>query len=220
MHEASKQQLLAKWLEGSLSTDERQAFEALCIDDTEFAGQVAAANQVAMMADHFTDEPVPAWDFESTFDAPQKPKWWQWQGLPALSLATSAFAIVMVISGFQVNVNNNQVSFGFGDNGPSQQDIAAMVDDKLNAYQLANQAMFGKYVDAIAAQQKESSAQLTQYVLSSSRQERREDFAEFVKFINQQRDDDQRFMARQLHHLKQDINALEDGYVPPVSDTE
>ena len=87
-----------------------------------------------------------------------------------------------------------------------------MVDAKLNDYQIANQAMFGKYVDAIAAQQKESSAQLTQYLLSSSRQERREDFAEFVKFINQQRDDDQRFMARQINHLQQDISLLQGSY--------
>ena len=80
--------------------------------------------------------------------------------------------------------------------------------------------MFSKYADAMAAQQRESSAQLTQYLLASGRQERREDFAEFVKFINQQRDDDQRFMARQLNHLKQEINAMENSYSADLPVTE
>lgn len=218
MPKHDKERLLAKWLDDGLTPDERQAFEKLCIDDSEFAEQVAAANQVSMMAEQFEQVAVPQWNKSSSFTMPEKARWWQWQGLPALSFSSSAAAIVMVLSGFQVSVDDGRMSFGFARSGPSQQEIAAMVDDKLNQYQLANQEMFGKYVDAIALQQKESAAQLTQYLLSSSRQERREDFAEFVKFINQQRDDDQRFMARQLNHLKDEIDALEGGYImPPVS---
>ena len=213
-----KETLLAKWLDNVLTPQERSKFETLCIEDSEFAEQVASANQIAMMAEQFEHSAVPQWDKTSTYDMPEKTKWWQWQGLPALSFGASAMAIVMVLTGFQVSIEDNRMTVGFAAATPSQQEIAAMVDDKLNQYQLANQEMFGKYVDAIALQQKESSAQLTQYLLSSSRQERREDFAEFVKFINQQRDDDQRFMARQLNHLKNEIDALEGGYeVPSVS---
>lgn len=210
-----KEILLAKWLDNVMTPQERSKFENLCMEDNEFAEQVASANQVAMMADQFEHTTVPQWDKNSTFDMPEQTKWWQWQGLPALSLSASAIAIVMVLTGFQVSVEDSRMTVGFAAKAPSQQEIAAMVDDKLNQYQLANQEMFGKYVDAIALQQKESAAQLTQYLLSSSRQERREDFAEFVKFINQQRDDDQRFMARQLNHLKNEIDALEGGYVMP-----
>lgn len=210
-----KEILLAKWLDNVMTPQERSKFENLCMEDNEFAEQVASANQVAMMADQFEHTAVPQWDKNCTFDMPEKTKWWQWQGLPALSLSASAIAIVMVLTGVQVSVEDSRMTVGFAAKAPSQQEIAAMVDNKLNQYQLANQEMFGKYVDAIALQQKESAAQLTQYLLSSSRQERREDFAEFVKFINQQRDDDQRFMARQLNHLKNEIDALEGGYVMP-----
>ena len=214
MHSQKHDDLMAKWLDNSLSQQESAEFESLCTQDKDFAEQVATASHLTMMADNFEQVSVPAWDIDSTFEQPVSRRWWQWSGLPVMSLATSALAIVMVLSGFEIRTGNGQMTIGFGNSAVDRTEIAALVDAKMNAYQQANQTMFGKYVDAIAAQQKESSAQLTQYLLSSSRQERREDFAELVSFINQQRDDDQRFMARQINHLQQDISALKGGYNP------
>lgn len=218
MHSQKHEELLAKWLDNSLTQTEREAFETLCTNDQSFADQVAAASHLNMMAEDFEQVAVPAWDAGATFVHADTKRWWQWSGLPVMSLATSALAIVMVISGFQIRTGDGQLTIGFDSETPDKAEIAALVEEKMNSYQQANQIMFGKYVDAIAAQQKESSAQLTQYLLSSSRQERREDFAELVKFINQQRDDDQRFMARQINHLQLDISALKGGY-NPLDDT-
>ncbi len=220
MHSQKHEDLLAKWLDNSLTQSEREAFETLCTQDQAFADQVAAASHLNMMAEDFEQVAVPAWDAGATFVYENKKRWWQWSGLPAMSLATSALAMVMVLSGFQIRSGDGQLTIGFGSGTPDKAEIAALVEEKMNSYQQANQVMFGKYVDAIAAQHKESSAQLTQYLLSSSRQERREDFAELVKFINQQRDDDQRFMARQINHLQQDISTLKGGYGPLDGTTE
>lgn len=217
MHNPNHEDLLAKWLENSLSESERQEFESLCINDEDFARRVENANAVAMMAEQFEEVPVPSWDRESTFTAPERPRWWQWQGLPMASMAMSALAMVMVVSGFRVDVADGRLSMGFSD-APDQQQIAAMMDQKITDYQQSNQALFTQYVDALNTQQQKNSAELTQYLLSSSRQERREDFAELVKFINEQRSDDQRFYARQINNLQQEISALEAGYstVPPL----
>ena len=220
MHSQQHEELLAKWLENNLNHAEREAFETLCTNDQAFADQVAAASHLNMMAEDFEEVAVPAWDAAATFVYADNKRWWQWSGLPAMSLASSALAIVMVLSGFQIRTGNGQLTIGFGSETPDKAEIAALVEEKMSSYQQTNQALFGKYVDAIAAQQKESSAQLTQYLLSSSRQERREDFAELVKFINQQRDDDQRFMARQINHLQQDISSLKGGYSPLQDTTE
>lgn len=203
--------LFGQWLDNALTNEERDAFEALCLSDEAFAAQVETATQLSVAAEQFTPPPMPAWDKNTTFVAPDKPKWWQWQGLPVMSMAMSALAIVMVVSGFSVQVSEGKLTMGF-QQGPSDEQVAALVNQKLNDYQQANQAMFTQYVAALQQQQQENSTQLTQYLLTSSRQERREDFAELIKFINQQRDDDQRYYARQLTQLQREINSLDDGY--------
>lgn len=221
MQKHEQEKLLAGWLEGTLTDTEQEQFEALCAENVDFAERVAAARHLTELAT-LTGENmnVPEWNRDSTFTAPEKQRWWQWQGLPAMSVAMSLVALVMVVSGFQVQISEGGVTIGFSQPAHKENEVAAIVDEKLQKYQQLNELMFSKYADAMAAQQRESSAQLTQYLLASGRQERREDFAEFVKFINQQRDDDQRFMARQLNHLKQEINAMENSYSADLPVTE
>jgi dTDP-D-glucose 4,6-dehydratase len=66
------------------------------------------------------------------------------------------------------------------------------------------------YTQTMQQQQMDTSTQLTQYLLGASRKERREDFAELIKYVNEQRGDDQLFYARQLNKLQQDIYANPD----------
>ena len=204
MPDDHKSQLLASWMEGTLTPQQREEFEQLCVEDPVFSQQVAAANSMLVMAENYEAEPVPDWDAEATFSAPQKPHWWQWQGLPALSFASSALAIVMVLTGVEVSVDEGSltVSFAGKDN---QQQVEQLVQAKLQAFQLEQQKALNTYAQSLQQQQLDASTQLTNYLLSSSRQERREDFAEFIKFINQQRSDDQQFYARQLNKLEREI---------------
>ncbi|MEW9799077.1 hypothetical protein [Alteromonas sp. CYL-A6] len=211
MTDSQHEALLAAWLDGELTEAQRRQFEALCTSDAAFARQVEAANRISDMASTYTTFAVPHWNREATFTPTPRNRWWQWQGLPVASMAMSALALVMVVTGFRVDIRDDRVSLGFGSSQPDPAQITALIDSRVQQYQQANQQLFAQYTDALAQQQRQSGAELTEYLLSSSRQERREDFAELVKFINQQRSDDQRFYARQLNHLQQEISALENG---------
>lgn len=204
--------LFAQWLDNTLSDNERDAFEQLCLADPAFAKQVETATQLNVAAEQFSAPPMPAWDKSATFIAPDKPRWWQWQGLPVMSMAMSAAAMLMVVSGFSVTLKGGNITMGF-QQGTSDAEIAAIVNERILNYQQSNQTLFTQYVNALNEQQQESSAQLAQYLLSSSRKERREDFAELVQYINEQRGDDQRYYARQLTQLQREINSLDDSYM-------
>ena len=206
MPEMNKADLLAAWLEGTLTDPQRVQFEALCSEDADFAKQVEGANLMLMEAESYQPEPVPAWDRESTFVAPEKSKWWQWQGMPAFSMGTSLVAIVMVLSGFQISVNDGAMTISFASQ-QSEAQLQAMVDEKLTSFQQNQQLALANYAQTMQQQQLDASTQLTNYLLQSSRQERREDFAELIKFINEQRSDDQMFFARQLNKLEKEIYA-------------
>lgn len=204
MPDVNKADLLAAWLEGTLSDSQRHAFERLCVEDKEFEQQVANANHWVMKADTFTPEAVPQWAMDNTFEAPVKRRWWQWQLLPAVSTAMSAAAMVMVISGFQVSVKDGAVTLRFGAPDTAQQ-VENLVQQRLNDFQQSQQASMTSFAQALQQQQLDASTQLTNYLLSSSREERREDFAELIKFINEQRSDDQQFYARQLSKLEREL---------------
>ncbi|WP_100643932.1 hypothetical protein [Alteromonas facilis] len=199
-------ELFSAWLDDRLSHEQRQEFEALCISDAAFSARVANANHIKIVSDAYHPEEVPAWNREATFDMPQSLPWWQSPKLALSSFACSAFAIVLALSNVQVSVTDDGVNVGFAERVTNAQ-IDALVAQRIQDYQDNNQAMFAQYVDALNRQQQESSVQLTEYLLSSSRQERREDFAELVKFLNEQRSDDQLFYARQLNNLQQEIYA-------------
>lgn len=228
MHEPSinehKTILLSAWIEGQLSPEQQSEFEQLCTNDPEFAKQVENANYLGLLKDTAEVLEAPNWNKEARFVFPEKTPWWQWQAMPAMAMGFSLVAIFMVLTGFNISIENDRASFGFG-SGLTAANVEEIVQTRLSEYQDSNQddnqALLAQYVENMQQQQLQTSAQLTEYLLTSSRQERREDFAELIKFVNQQRFDDQVFYARQLNDLQQDIN-LQTGLlvdaVVPVSD--
>lgn len=204
MPELQNAELLAAWLEGTLDDEQRRRFEALCIEDQAFAAQVEAANQFSLSADNYVPSEVPQWDRNATFAGPEKARWWQWGGLPALSFTTSAMAIVMVLTGTQIKVDSGSITLTFNQR-VSERQVEQLVQQRLDSFALRQQESLNTYAQALQQQQTDTNTQLTEYLLSSSRQERREDFAELIKFINQQRSDDQVFYARQLNKLQREI---------------
>ncbi|GAC18194.1 hypothetical protein [Paraglaciecola arctica] len=205
----SNEQLLGLWVEEQLSESQQHEFEQRCLQDEGFAKQVETYNIFAVQSEHYHSNEVPNWNRESTFDMPQKAKWWQWQGLPTLSFATSMLAIVMVLTGLQVRMEDGAMTISFSDK-QSTQEIDRLVDERLAEFQQVQQLALTEYTQAMSKQQMDTSTQLTQYLLGASRKERREDFAELIKYVNEQRGDDQLFYARQLNKLQQDIYAKPD----------
>jgi hypothetical protein len=209
----SNEQLFGLWAEQQLNEQQRHEFEQLCLEDEVFAKQVDTFNMFSMQSEHYQSEEVPNWDRTSTFEMPDKVKWWQWQGLPTLSFATSIFAIVMVLTGLQVHTNEGAMTISFAGKyreQQSEQEIDRLVNDRLAEFQKNQQLTLINYTQTMQQQQMDTSTQLTQYLLGASRKERREDFAELIKYVNEQRGDDQLFYARQLNELQQEIYASPD----------
>ena len=207
--ELSNEQLLGLWAEQQLNEQQRHEFEQRCVEDEAFAKQVETFNMFAMQSEHYQSDEVPSWDRASTFAAPEKAKWWQWQGLATLSFATSMCAIVMVLTGLQVSTDEGAMTISFAGK-QSEQEIDRLVNDRLAEFQKNQQLALTNYTQTMQQQQIDTSTQLTQYLLGASRKERREDFAELIKYVNEQRGDDQLFYVRQLNKLQKDIYANPD----------
>jgi hypothetical protein len=207
--EFSNEQLFGLWVENPLNEQQRHEFEQRCIEDDVFAKRVQTFNMFSMHSEHYQSDEVPSWDRASTFDMPDKVKWWQWQGLPTLSFATSILAIVMVLTGLQVRTHEGAMTISFAGK-QSEQKINRLVNDRLAEFQDIQQLALTSYTQTMQQQQMDTSTQLTQYLLGASRKERREDFAELIKYVNEQRGDDQLFYARQFNKLEQNIYAKPD----------
>jgi hypothetical protein len=212
--------LFSAWIDGTLNNEQQAQFEQLCLHDPEFSKQVEHANYIGLLSDTSQELTPPVWNKNEHFEFTNKVPWWQWQAMPVAAFACSIVALLMVATGFNINIENGRASFGFGSDVPTQQ-IEALVQARMDDYLRSNQALLTQYVDSMQKQQLQTSTQLTEYLLTSNRQERREDFAELLKFVNQQRYDDQIFYARQLNDLQDEIN-IQTGFrvdtVIPVSD--
>ncbi|GLR69590.1 hypothetical protein [Agaribacter marinus] len=209
----SNEDLMALWLDNQLNDKQRAAFEQRCLNDDDFAELVQSANQTSVIADTAKDFELPTWDKENSFNFEKYKKvsqpWWQWQGLPLSSVVCSFVAIFMVLTDLNIESRDGRFSIGFGSQLP-QETINKLVEQKLNdkllEQQKTNQVLFAQYLQTLQNQQTENSTQLTQYLLTSSRQERREDFAELIKYVNDQRRDDQLFYANQLKDFQQELS--------------
>jgi hypothetical protein len=208
--------LFGLWVEQQLNEQQRHQFELRCLQDPTFAKQVETFNMFSRQSEHYQSNEVPTWDRVSTFDMPDKDKWWQWQGLPSLSFVTSVLAIVMVLTGLQVRTHDGAMTISF-ESKQSESEIDRLMNNRLAEFQKTQLLALTLTTQKMQQQQMDTSTQLTQYLLGASRKERREDFAELIKYVNEQRGDDQVFYARQLNKLQQDIHAKPDltstGYI-------
>lgn len=196
--------LFAAWLENTLTEEQREEFEKRCIDDTEFAARVEAASQTQMMADMFEPERVPDWNRNATFPvAPSYSNFWQ-RWLPTASMAMSCLTFVLLISNASMKVDDNGFVLSFN-RSIDEDKMLATVNQKLDQFANTQRQTLFEYGQTLQQHQLETGRQLTSYLLDTSREERREDFAELVRFINTQREDDQRFYARQFNQLQASV---------------
>lgn len=150
------------------------------------------AEQVEHFAEVTADEQVPEWDRGASFESDSRP-WWQWQGLPAMSFACSLFAMSLVLFNVEVNIQEQGVTISFAGNNQAKtsQYVETLLDQKLQSFANEQQVVLANYAADISAKQQEGNLQLASYILGASRQERKEDMNDFIKYINDQRQDDQ-----------------------------
>lgn len=231
-----KAELLAAWLEASLTEQQQQQFEQLLMDDSEFAARVEQADAFAQLSGEFQAGPLPDWQPETVFPAENaisakgqplgqesgKHKWWRWQGLPIASFALSLLAIVLVSTNFTISHDERGLLLSFGDSLNDQQVesmVAQLTEQRLAEYVDAQRSLWQEKEAQLQQQQQRLNGQFAEYLLTANRNERREDFVELIKFVNQQRSDDQIFYTKQLNQLERGLSQRLPGDRPVASAT-
>jgi hypothetical protein len=188
------------------------------------------------------EQEVPQWHraeaFEQHFKEEQNTvnrksiNWGMWFGVPALSMACSAFAITIVMSFMQEEQFNQQALTAFIEQQVQQKinaelaiqtndDIDTLVTLKLREFAAEQQVVLANYRADMGAEQQKNNLALAGYVIGASRKERKEDMSDFISFINAQREDEQlaqKIKFQQLERevgfqklgLKQSNNAVQD----------
>ena len=95
------------------------------------------------------------------------------------------------------------LSFAGSHQANQQQQMNQLIDQKLQSFASEQQVILANYASDIKVKQQESNLQLASYIMGASRQERKEDMSEFIKYINEQRADDKFDQQMQLQRLQQ-----------------
>ncbi|PKI18107.1 hypothetical protein [Colwellia sp. 12G3] len=151
--------------------------------------------------------------------------WRVWLGVPALSMACSAFAITITMTFMQGKPFDKQLfdqqvaalieqqvqqkvaaqltsSLANQDN----KDIETLVDLKLREFAAEQQVILANYRVDMSTQQQSNNLALAGYVIGASRKERKEDMSDFISFFNAQRQDEQLTQKIKFQQLEREIS--------------
>jgi len=184
------------------------------------------SEQLAQQASIEVEQEVPHWHraeaFEQHFQAEQSTanrksiNWGMWFGVPALSMACSAFAITVVMSFMQEQGLDQQELTAFIDQQVQQKvnaqlasqtndNVEALVTLKLREFAAEQQVVLANYRADMGAEQQKNNLALAGYVISASRKERKEDMSDFISFINAQREDEQLAQKIKFQQLEREV---------------
>ena len=181
----------SKWMDNELSNEQINAMEKELAQDPLWQQRLETAKQAEFLASNSLEHEMPEWDRTSMFEQEHKP-WWQWQGIPALSMAFSCFALALVIFKVEFTMSEQGMLVSFGGNSHQQQEqLAKLVDDKMATFNQQQQLALANFTADLSTKQQESNLQLASYIMDTSRQERKEDMSDFISYFNEQRKDEQ-----------------------------
>ncbi len=200
------EQAFSQWLEGKTTQSNQDIEQADFTEQAIWQQRQTVANHLAHHVDVSEEQPVPNWDRAATFEQDKTP-WWQWRGLPALSMAFSCFAIALVLLKVELVVQPEGIMLSFAGSQQKSQDerLAQLVDQKLQTFASEQQVVLANYAADIKVKQQETNLQLASYIMGASRQERKEDMNDFIKYINEQRADERFTQNMKLKQLEQAI---------------
>ncbi len=159
----------------------------------------AIAHQVELSA----EQAVPQWDRSKTFTANEN-SWWQWQGLPALSMACSILAIALVIFKIELVIKPEGVLLSFAGQVTQQQtsDVTALIDEKLIAFTAEQKLLLNQLSQDLLLKQQTDNYQLSAYLLNSTREERKKDLNDFMRYIDLQYKEDRLDQKIKLNQIE------------------
>jgi hypothetical protein len=210
-----------KWLDRSDLVDDEQSQQvksnANTHEDAIWQERLKTARTVEHQVSLQAEQPVPHWDRSAAFESDKSP-WWQWGGLPAMSMAFSIFAIALVLFKVELVMKDDGVLLTFAGSGQtsinqvsySQEEINVLVDtkvdQKLQLFASEQQVILANYVADIKVKQQDNNLQLASYLIGATRKERKEDISDFVQYVNDQRADDSLDNKIKFQELKHEIN--------------
>ncbi len=207
------EELFMSWLEGGPLDPELES-------DEVWKSRVDAAKFFREESHAYSDQKVPHWDRGAAF-IDDTPKWWEWSKLPVVSMAFSVFAVFLVLFNVRLVVGPEGMLVSFGQNKETidQSNLNMLVDLKLKEFAAEQQVVLANYAVDINQKQQNSNLQLATYILGASRQERKEDISEFLRYINDQREDeqlDQKIKFQQIEYKldKQESLIKANSFVP------
>ena len=199
------------------------------------------SESIAEQASVEIEQDVPDWHraqaFEQHFSTGKSSQgkainWGMWFGVPALSMACSAFAITVVMSFIQgkeldqqafsqqvtalieqqvqqkvtAQLANQSINQSINQSSSNNNvDIEALINLKLREFAAEQQVMLANYRADMGTQQQSNNLALASYVIGASRKERKEDISDFISFINAQRNDEQLTQKIKFQQLEREI---------------
>ena len=219
--EKSSEKAFEKWLDRSDHVEGEQSqpvqSNANTHEDAIWQARLKTAQTVEHQASLQTEYAVPHWDRSAAFETDKSP-WWQWGGLPAMSMAFSLFAMALVLFKVELVMKDDGVLLTFTGSTQtnikqvsySQEEINGLVEAKVNQqlqrFASEQQVILANYVADISVKQQNSNLQLASYLMGATRKERKEDISDFVQYINDQRADDSLDNKIKFQQLENEIN--------------
>ncbi|UUO23185.1 hypothetical protein FGD67_08145 [Colwellia sp. M166] len=187
--ELSQEQAFANWLDGK--SDDCQFDDGDLAHETLWQQRKNTVNAIEQQVSMSGEQSVPAWDRASAFSN-DKVTFWQWRGLPVLSMAFSILAVALVLFNVELVIQDKAIVLSFAGANSQLQDeeIAKLVDMKLQGFALQQQVLLANYAADIKVKQQDNNLQLASYIMGVSRQERKEDISDFIQYINAERKDE------------------------------
>ena len=177
-------------------------------------------DEITHQANLETESEVPNWSRAAAFEKYsnsantqfEQAPWWHWKNSGGLALATS----LSVIALFSVFINQNdsfdQQAIVLLVKEQVAQQLDSEVNRKLREFANEQQIVLANYKAELSERQEQNNLQLAGYVISSARNERQEDLADFVSFINVQRKDEQLDQKIRFQQLEQAIGFRKANY--------
>lgn len=201
------EQKFALWFEQWLDTGELPEPQmAELMQHPIWSERVVASQQMSELAIQMADTgEVPDWNRNQGFEQHlAQPSWWQRQGMSAMALCFSIFACLVMV--FDVKLVSTEQGMNLVWNEQQQNEL--LQQQFLQLAQMQDEYIDQRLTD-YEQKQSEQTASLVNYVLDNSRTERKEDIADMVTVMQQQRQDDMRFLRQQFQDMNYNLRLVQ-----------
>lgn len=185
-------------------------------------------NEINQQANLEKEHEVPNWNRAEAFEQDSKNSgakfeetpWWHWHNFGGLTFATSLSVIALFSVFINKGENLNQQTIAILVKAQVAQQLDVEVNRKLREFANEQQVVLANYKAELSERQEKNNLQLAGYVISSTRSERKEDMADFVNFISEQRKDEQLEQKIRFQQLEQTIGYQKASYTRDINNTE